>query len=459
MKEEFPGWFGKQIRQRHIDNDPGVSESSELFALACGPSQTPISVNSCVVNGVRFVMHSCDERRTTQNNSICSSGPDREMYYDGQSIDVDVPPNTIDIVDEDDDIIDEEDPVLHDLTDSDDKDLVNLDIYDGVNVPTGCGGCLGNRGKGTREPNLDGRRAGRLHTRQETQNLRLKAITDKSGPVLIRFKFGDRETLMPLGDHAAHWANYLRELVREFSLHYPSWRQMPPERKAVVVAKIEIESSATQEYPSPIHTFFLTHNVGGVFLNSVDKALYDEMLSLQGLGSNTPADVPYTEDEIIAIIHGDKQRGHIFGVGRVLPGQGTVIPPSPPCTHSSNLESRPKYGGGSGSGGCGDDEPRDDEDGSEDGEDEDDKLVILVNIDLYLADNASFVTSERIPFELFRSTNPGRHATSRPGFSEFVAGESASLMDLSSRGAFCGHVYTVTLVTTEETRLVGKEEL
>ncbi|GKG13408.1 S-adenosyl-L-methionine-dependent methyltransferases superfamily protein, partial [Tanacetum coccineum] len=48
LKEAFPGWFGKQIRQRHVDNEPGVSESSELFALACGPSQTPISVNSCV---------------------------------------------------------------------------------------------------------------------------------------------------------------------------------------------------------------------------------------------------------------------------------------------------------------------------------------------------------------------------------------------------------------------------
>nr|GFC06294.1 S-adenosyl-L-methionine-dependent methyltransferases superfamily protein [Tanacetum cinerariifolium] len=81
MKEEFPGWFGKEIRQRHVDNDPGVNESSELFALACGPSQTPISVNSCVVNGVRFVMHSRDERRTTQNSGICSPGPDGEMYY------------------------------------------------------------------------------------------------------------------------------------------------------------------------------------------------------------------------------------------------------------------------------------------------------------------------------------------------------------------------------------------
>ncbi|GJZ45083.1 reverse transcriptase domain-containing protein [Tanacetum coccineum] len=669
MKEAFPGWFGKQIRQRHVDNDPGVSESSELFALACGPSQTPISVNSCVVNGVRFVVHSRDERRTTQNSGICSPGPDGEMYYgqleqilefsylsfktvlfrvkwfdtsnkgrmknlvirnnitqikangeafkndqyilatqvkqcfyledmsrrplgwkvvehvshkkfsiggvivveddpdvihvdnssdlalstslndleiaalhiDGQSIDVDAPPDIIDVVDEDDDIIDEEDPIPHDLADSDDEDLVNLDIDDGVNVmsadvarghggdgggddrppshqiPTGCGGCLGNRGKGTRKPNLGGRRAGRQHTRQETRNLGLKAITDKSGPVTIRFEFGDRDTLMPLGEHAALWGNYLGELVRELPLHYPSWRQVPPEQKAGVMARIgtqfdmrphmesdrwpliyaaipqhlqkiyngkkaalkdrywitdsdgtydlerirlsrpshifevncdtqiafwndpknharaaqnkqnrakskvvcrqgsrsiaalrdmHMESSANREYPSLIHTFFLTHTVNGVFLNPEDKALYDEMLRLQGLGSNTPTGVPYTEDEIMAIVRGGKQRGHIPGVGRVLPGQGTVIPPPSQSTHSADiarlkkrekrltkqvnmfmrlfrsddkfsqmltqLESQPEYGGGSGSGGCGDDEPGDDEDGDEDEEDEDD---------------------------------------------------------------------------------------
>ncbi|GJR56259.1 reverse transcriptase domain-containing protein [Tanacetum coccineum] len=592
MKEEFPGWF---------DNDPGVSESSKLFALACGPSQTLISVNSCVVNGVRFVMHNRDERRTTQNIGICSPGPDIEMYYgqleqilkfsylsfktvlfrvtrfdtsnkrhiqknfirnnitqikangeafkndqhilatqvkqcfyledmarrllgwkvveyvshkkflnggvivveddpdvihvknssdlalstrlndleiaalhiDGQSIDVDAPPDIIDVVDEDDDIIDEEDPIPHDLANSDDEDLVNLDINDGMSadvarghggdgggddpppphqIPTGCGGCLGNRGKGTLKPNLGGRRAGRLHTRQETRNLRLKAIIDKSSPVPIRFKFGDRETLMPFDDHAAHWANYLGELVRELPLHHPSWHQtqfdmrphMESDRWPQIYAAIqqhlqkiyngkkaalkerywipdsdgtydlerirqtrpshisEMESSATREYPLLIHTFFLTHTVGDVFLNPANKALYDKMLRLQGLGSNTPSGVPYTEDEIMAIVRGGKQRGHIPGVGRVLPGQGTVIPPSPPCTHSSNvatlkkreklltkkmnmfmklfrsddkfsqIESQPEYGGGNGSGGCEDDEPGDDEDGGKDEEDEDD---------------------------------------------------------------------------------------
>nr|GFC91102.1 S-adenosyl-L-methionine-dependent methyltransferases superfamily protein [Tanacetum cinerariifolium] len=86
-------------------------------ALACGPSQTPISVNSCVVNSVRFVVHNRDECRTTQNSGICSPGLDGEMYYD-------------------DDIIDEEDPIPHDLADSNDEYLVNLDIDDGVNMST-----------------------------------------------------------------------------------------------------------------------------------------------------------------------------------------------------------------------------------------------------------------------------------------------------------------------------------
>ncbi|GJS76768.1 hypothetical protein Tco_0726649 [Tanacetum coccineum] len=482
MKKNSPAGLGSRSVNVTLDMTPGVNDIARSYSLwACGPSQTPSQSTLCV---------------SQRLNDLEIAA----LHIDGQSIDVDAPPDIIDVVDEDDDIIDEEDPIPHDLADSDDEDLVNLDIDDGVNVmsadvarghggdgggddrpppyqvPTGCGGCLGNRGKGTRKPNLGGRRAGRLHTRQETRNLGLKAITDKSGPVPIRFE--------------------------ELPLHYPSWRQMSPERKAGVVAKIGtqfdlrphmesdrwpqiyagiqqhlqkiyngkkaalkerywvpeedgtydlerlrrgrpshisevnwdaqlafwndpknlaraaqnkqnrakskvMETSATREYPSLIHTFFLTHTVGGVFLNPEDKALYDEMLRLQGLGSNTPTGVPYTEDEIMAIVHGGKQTDAIPGVGRVLPGKqkkpGMVIPPPSQSTHSTDIarlkkrekqltkqvnmfmrlfrsddkfsqmlnqfESQPEYGGGSGSGGCGDDEPGDDEDG---GEDEDD---------------------------------------------------------------------------------------
>nr|GEV45276.1 hypothetical protein [Tanacetum cinerariifolium] len=132
-KIDIPGQV-QEIRQRRVDKDPGVSASSELFALACGLTPTLISVNSCVVNGVRFIMHNRDECRTTQNSGICSPGEDGEMYYvkdnpdiihvdnssdltlstslndleitvlhiDGQSIDVDAPP---DIIDVDEDVI------------------------------------------------------------------------------------------------------------------------------------------------------------------------------------------------------------------------------------------------------------------------------------------------------------------------------------------------------------------
>nr|GEZ58268.1 hypothetical protein [Tanacetum cinerariifolium] len=83
----------------------------------------------------------------------------------------------------------------------------------------------------------------------------------------------------------------------------------------------------------------------------------------------------------MAIVRGGKQRAHIPGVERVLPGQGTVIPPPSQSTHSADiarLKKREKLLTKqvnmfmSGSGGCGDDEPGDDEDGGEDEEEEDD---------------------------------------------------------------------------------------
>ncbi|GJX97750.1 pyruvate kinase [Tanacetum coccineum] len=83
MQEEFPDWFGSQIRQRHVDNDqdPEVSTTSELFALANGPSWTPVSVNSCGSLTNSMVVHSRDERTHIKNSGICSPGPDGEMYY------------------------------------------------------------------------------------------------------------------------------------------------------------------------------------------------------------------------------------------------------------------------------------------------------------------------------------------------------------------------------------------
>nr|GEU56419.1 hypothetical protein [Tanacetum cinerariifolium] len=228
------------------DNDTSVSATSELFALTCEPTPTLISVNSCVVNGVRGVIvveedpdvihfyNSPDLSLSTSLNDL----DNKTLHINGQSTKVDATPNIIDLV-EDDDIIDDEDAIPHELADSDDAELVNVDqMFHGATavtvavmivplhtIPTGCEGCFINQGKGTRKPNLGGRKAGRLHTRQESRNLGLKKITDDKGPVPIRFEWDDKKTLMPLGEHASHWSNYLGELIRE--------------RKAAIVTKID----------------------------------------------------------------------------------------------------------------------------------------------------------------------------------------------------------------------------
>ncbi|GJZ24864.1 hypothetical protein Tco_0562323 [Tanacetum coccineum] len=384
------------------------------------------------------------------------------LHINGQSIDVDAPPDIID-VDEDDDIIDDEYVLPHDLADSDDEDLVNVDDDDGVAVMSAdvarghggdgggddrppphesAGGC---RGKGTWKPNLRGRKAGRMHTCKETRNLGLRKITDELGPQPIRFEWKDNGTMLPLGDHSTQWANLLEEIVSEFPMHFGSWSSILPERKAGVLRKIrtqfdlqphmlselwpdirkgidqhlgkiymynksslinilvknpddetyDMQSSATQEYPSLIQTFFDTHTVGGVFLRDEDRRLYEEMVRLQGLGT-------YTDDQIMAMVRRGKQRGHIPGVGRVLAGRGKDVldVPVPRCNHTSDvdelkrsnkqlqkqidmitkamssddrysqlftqLQSQHESGSGSGCGAGEDDESGDDEDADED---------------------------------------------------------------------------------------------
>nr|GEZ51767.1 hypothetical protein [Tanacetum cinerariifolium] len=306
--------------------------------------------------------------------------------------------------------------------------------------------------KGTRKPNLGGRKACRLHTHQETQNLGLKKITDDKGPIPIRFEWDDKKTMMPLGDHESHWSNYLGELIREMPLYYPSWQKVLAKRKATILTKIrtninagiqqhlqklyntnkaslkaahwvinpetgtyDVESirqrrpknitladweaqlafwndprnqaraaqnrqnwakstvvcqqgsqslallrdhmsSSTREYPSLIHTFFVTHTVGGVFVQDEDRALYDEMLRLQRLGSNTETGVPYTEEEIMAIVK------MMMRLSRSDNKFSQML---------DQFESSPEFGGPSESGGCRDDEPGGDEDGDEDEEEDD----------------------------------------------------------------------------------------
>ncbi|GJY62569.1 hypothetical protein Tco_0463226 [Tanacetum coccineum] len=80
--------------------------------------------------------------------------------------------------------------------------------------------------------------AGRMNTRDKTRNLSLKEVAEAKGPVSIQFDVGDKQTLNPLGPHAAHWSNYIGEVIRTVPLYYPSWEKVPKERKAALISNI-----------------------------------------------------------------------------------------------------------------------------------------------------------------------------------------------------------------------------
>ncbi|GJV56408.1 F-box domain containing protein [Tanacetum coccineum] len=454
MKEEFPEWFGSQIRQniRIQDQRPSL-HTSELFRFGLLDQTGLQSQTSCVV-AVRCSVVQVAMNCHTLNSGICSPGPDGEMYY-GQLKEI-LEFTTIDLIH----FVNLSDlPLSTSLNDLDNatlhidgQSMEMSDDEDHNNVAD-------DDGKGKRKLNLGGRVAGRLNTHDKTRNLSLKEITDKKGPVPIRFELRDKQTLMPLGDHAAHWSSYIGEVIRGVPLYYPSWLKVPKERKAALITNIgtqfdlrphmespdwtEInagiqqhlqkayntnkaafkaqlsrniaraaqnqqnrakstvisrqgsrslarlrdemrQSSGTQEYPSLIDTFFVAHTVNGEFLQDEDHVIYEEMRRLEATGT-------YTDDEINRLARRGKQRGHIPGVGRVLPARATAGPSTPASESTLNslhkkvdfmmslFKSDSKYsdmfsqfesGGASGSGGCGDDEESadDQEDEDEDGD-------------------------------------------------------------------------------------------
>ncbi|GJX31250.1 F-box domain containing protein [Tanacetum coccineum] len=370
--------FKRSLFQRHVDNDkdPEVSTTSELFALACGPSWTPISVSSCVVDGVRM---STDVATDAYSKVTVASCDDRSAI-------------------------------------------------------TRC----------RRQAHSWAGRGplGMLNTRDKTRNLSLKDTAGTKGPVLITFEVGDKQTLNPLGPHAANCKYIWGLSCGGVPLYYPFLGEVPKERKQAVYVRhwgsrtlfdlrphIEsdrwteiseginqhlqkayntnkasfksrhwkadpatgtydveairqarpdditaaewekyiafwndprnlaraaqnrlnrsksvvtcrqgsrtlarlrdemMQASGTQEYPSLIDTYWRTHTVNGVFINDEDRRIYEEMRRLEATGQ-------HTDDEINALARGGKLRGHIPGVGRVLPSRATSRP-SMPASHKS----------------------------------------------------------------------------------------------------------------------------
>jgi hypothetical protein len=53
----------------------------ELYALSMGASINATAYSACIVNGVRFMIHDRDKRRTTQNSGVSVEGENGEKYY------------------------------------------------------------------------------------------------------------------------------------------------------------------------------------------------------------------------------------------------------------------------------------------------------------------------------------------------------------------------------------------
>ncbi|GJV13082.1 hypothetical protein Tco_1354623 [Tanacetum coccineum] len=227
------------------------------------------------------------------------------LNIDGQSTDVEAPPDIID-VDKDDDFIDDEDDIPRDLADFDNEVLANDDDDDDVDVVySSVGGRKAIRG---------GRGGDRQGTRKETRKIGLNKVTDEYGPLKIRFEFNDKGTMLHLSENSARWSNLIGELVREYPMYYPSWHKIEEEKKARVLGRL-------------MQHFDLTPRIRSKLWPKIKKGIgstygQEEMLWLRDLGANTPTGVPYTEDQIMAMVRKGKRRGHIPGVGRVLAEQG-----------------------------------------------------------------------------------------------------------------------------------------
>ncbi|GKD23325.1 retrotransposon protein, putative, ty3-gypsy subclass [Tanacetum coccineum] len=131
-------------------------------------------------------------------------------------------------------------------------------------------------------------------------------------------------------------------------------------RSLFVLQDMQMKSSETREYPSLIQTYYDTHIVDGVWLQDEARLQYEEMMRLKDLGPNTSTGVPYTEDQIMAMVRKGKQRGTF----PVLVGfwRDMVVRSDDRMSQQSQNE----VGSSSGSGRGGDDESGENEDAGED---------------------------------------------------------------------------------------------
>nr|GEU59954.1 F-box domain, leucine-rich repeat domain, L domain-like protein [Tanacetum cinerariifolium] len=288
------------------------------------------------------------------------------LHIDGQSTEVDAPPDIIDVVDEDDDIIDDEEAFLHDLANSDDEDLINVDD-DGVD-------------KAYSSEMLHGPTAVTVAVKIVPLHTMYPPVAEVASLTETQFDLRPHmESPEWTKDQSRHPAALAKSVqYQQGCFRGPALGYRHPNRD-LQCEEDQRQSLVTQECTSLIDTFFVAYTVNVVFTQDEDRLIY-EMRRLEATGT-------YTNDEINRLARRGKQQGYILSVDRVFPARVTAGPsrPAPKITLKSlhkkvnfmmslfksdskfsDTFSQFKSAGASGSGGC-----EDDEESADDQKDED----------------------------------------------------------------------------------------
>nr|GEU74147.1 hypothetical protein [Tanacetum cinerariifolium] len=160
---------------------------------------------------------------------------------------------------------------------------------------------------------------------QRNQDPRGQEITDEYGLLEIRFEWSDKATMLHLGENFARWRNLVGEIQHFYlmpHIHSKLWRDI---KKGIDQHMAKVEA----------------------------RVQYEEMLRPRDLGANTPMGVPYTEEQLMAMVRKGKARASV--------AEDVVRSDDRMSDMLAQLESQHEIGGGSESGSCGgeDDENED----------------------------------------------------------------------------------------------------
>nr|GEW17219.1 retrovirus-related Pol polyprotein from transposon TNT 1-94 [Tanacetum cinerariifolium] len=87
-----------------------------------------------------------------------------------------------------------------------------------------------------------------------TTMVMVEEITNTKGPVPIQFELRNKQTIIPLGDHAAHWSSYIGEVIRGVPLYYPSRFKVLKERKVALITDIQTQFDLKPHMEFPAST-------------------------------------------------------------------------------------------------------------------------------------------------------------------------------------------------------------